>query len=358
MIKFVAIFLIWVIALVLTLAVVKGKGKPITLLDKNGNPYPEGISTRESVVIGGAKQSFFIASENKNNPVLLFLHGGPGSPEVGMHSFQPSQRLEERFTVCYWEQRGAGLSYGARLKPDEMTMELMVSDTIELTEYLMQRFDKQQIYLMGHSWGTLLGAAVLQEKPEYFKAYFGVAQVTNQLLSEQQAYHYMLQYAKEIGDTKAVQALEKFDPSAEDFPSSPYMMSARTAYMNKYGVGLVHEENFKMSAMIKQILFFEGYSLADFAKFGMGSMFSSKEMFHLVADQNLMVSSTHFDVPIYIFHGLHDKQVSYDLSYEYYNLISAPDKNFYTFENSAHSPNFEEHERFLEIVFSLLDENE
>lgn len=354
--KIVIIVLIWLVALLLTFIVAKGKGRPITLLDQNGNPYPNGISTREKIMVGGKEQYIFLAGEDKNNPILLFLHGGPGSPEVAMHSFEPGQRLEERFTVCYWEQRGAGLSYGARLEPDQMNLELMVNDTIELTEYLRERFDQKQIYIMGHSWGTFLGAKTIQQKPEYFKAYFGVAQVTNQIESEKLAYEYLLSHAIEIQDQQAVKDLEKIDPAAADFPSNTYLMSSRTKYMNKYGVGIKHIANYNMSEFLKQVLFFEGYSAFDFLKFGLGNLFCNNTMSYIVNSENLMETTNQFQVPVYIFHGIHDQQVSYRLSLQYYEGLSAPDKGFYTFENSAHSPNFEEPEKFLSIVFSLLDE--
>ncbi|QOX64311.1 alpha/beta hydrolase [Anoxybacterium hadale] len=347
--------LILILAAFLILIALKGKGKPITLLDHDGKPYENGISTREGVIIGGKKQYFFIAGENKNNPVLLFLHGGPGSPEVAMHQFMPGERLEERFTVCYWEQRGAGLSYGARLEADKMTLELMVSDTIELTEHLMERFNQKQIYIMGHSWGTFLGTKVISAKPEYYKAYFGIGQVSDQLESERAAYGFLLQHATEIKDEKAVRDLKKTDPNKDDFPTDEYLRAARTNYMNKYGVGIKHIENYKMAELIKAVFLFEGYSALDFMKYGLGSKFSTDKMFHIVTRENLMRTTNQFEVPIYIFHGVYDLQVSYSLALQYFELMKAPEKAFYSFEHSAHSPNFEETKLFLEIVFSLLD---
>lgn len=350
--------LILILAAFLILIALKGKGKPITLQDHDGKPYENGISTREGVIIGGKKQYYFIAGENKNNPVLLFLHGGPGSPEVAMYKFLPGERLEERFTVCYWEQRGAGLSYEARLEADKMTLELMVSDTIELTEHLMERFNQKQIYIMGHSWGTFLGTKVISARPEYYKAYFGIGQVSDQLESERAAYDFLLQHATEIKDEKAIKDLKKTDPNKDDFPTDEYLRTARTNYMNKYGVGIKHIENYKMAELIKAVFLFEGYSALDFMKYGLGSKFSTEKMFHIVTHENLMRTTNQFEVPVYIFHGVYDLQVSYTLALQYFELMKAPEKAFYSFEHSAHSPNFEESKLFLEIVFSLLDRYE
>lgn len=331
------------------------KGKAITLKDSKGATYPNGISTRQGVMINGKKQYMFIVGEDKDNPVLLFLHGGPGSPEVGMCEFIPGKRLEERFTVCYWEQRGSCLSYGAKVKPKDMTMELMVSDTMEVTKYLIKKFNQEQIYIMGHSWGTLLGIKTISKKPEYYKAYFGIGQISNQKESEKLAYKYMLEHAREMEDIKAIKILEKFDVNSPDFPTNKYIMSDRTNYMNEYGIGIIHEEGFRMSTLIKRLMIFEGYSVFDFIKYALGGMYSNKTIFQDVLKANLMETHRKFKVPIYILHGKYDMQVSHELALQYYNIIEAPDKGFFTFDESAHSPNFEEVDKFLEIVFSKLE---
>lgn len=356
--KVIIILIIWLLALILTIAIIKGKGKPVTLLDESGKKYVDGISTKETVTIGNSKQTIFIVGEKKDNTVLLFLHGGPGSPEVAMHSFEAGNRLEEKFTVVYWEQRGSGLSYNARLSPEEMTLDLMINDTIELTEYLTERFGQDKIYLMGHSWGTFLGTKVISRKPEYYKAYLGIGQVSDQRQSEVDAYNYMLEHAKEIDDQKAIISLSKFDPANESFPSTKYMGTARTNYMNKYGVGIKHKMDFRMSEIIKEVFDFEGYSLSGFVKFAMGSLYSQNTLFDFVLQEDLKKTTTDFEVPVYIFHGIYDKQVSYELSKKYFNSINAPDKEFFSFEHSAHSPNFEETNKFLQIVFSIYDKIE
>ena len=356
--KIVLIVVLVILGLLVIALLKRGKGKPIKLLDENGNSFPNGLSTREKIMIGGVSQYVFITSENVNHPVLLFLHGGPGSSEIGLEDFTHGQRLEEKFTVCYWEQRGAGLSYGAGKSSEKMTVDLMVTDAIELTEYLMKRFDKDQIYIMGHSWGTFLGTKVISKKPEYYKAYFGIGQISNQKASEKIAYHYMLEHAEKIGDVKAVNTLKAENPESPNFPSNKYLLSVRTNYMNKYGVGLIHSDNFKMSELVKKILAFKGYSFFDILKYPLGSQLSSKMLFPSVIAENLMETETQFELPIYILQGAFDMQVSYSLAKDYSDLLLAPKKGFYTFKNSAHSPNLEEKELFLETVFTILENSE
>ena len=354
MIGCILLLLLFIISLI---ALIKGQGTPVRLSKESKNTFDKQFSTREKIYINNSEQYVFITSEDITNPVLLFLHGGPGSPEVAMHNFKDEDRLEKRFTVCYWEQRGAGLSYQARLSPEEMTLDLMVEDTLQVTEYLMKRFHKEQIYLMGHSWGSFLSIKTIQKKTDYYKAYLGVGQLSDQKESERLAYDFMLNHATLIKDKKAIKALTAYDLNTNSFPSNKYIMSTRTKYMNKYGIGVKHEDNFKMTVLLKEVFLFSGYSLIDCVKFGLGSSFSMN-LNSIYLNENLMETSTHLNVPIYILHGIYDYQVSHELAKEYLETIQAPDKGFYSFNQSAHSPNFEETKKFLTIVFSLLDKQE
>lgn len=148
------------------------------LRDLEGKEITGSLSEKNSTEIGGMQQGFFIRSENPENPVILFLHGGPGSPELQIIiPFERSERLEKYFTVCYWDQRGAGMSYNKTIAPATMTVEQMVEDTRQITEYLQQRFNQDKIYLMGHSWGTYLGVKTIEKYPENYLAFIGIGQV-------------------------------------------------------------------------------------------------------------------------------------------------------------------------------------
>lgn len=158
------------------------------------------------VEINGRMQGMFLQTKNIQNPVLLFLHGGPGSPEFAFSEKYPA-KLDQIFTVCWWEQRGCGLSYSRSIRQDEISIEQMVSDTITVSEYLRKRFKKEKIYVMGHSWGTLLGILTIQKSPELFYAYMGIGQVADQDRSERIAYSYMLDSFRKAGNKKMVKKL-------------------------------------------------------------------------------------------------------------------------------------------------------
>ena len=358
-IKIIGISLLAIITLLLIgllVLALYSPGKLEPLKDKEGVEIVGSISEKIFTEIGGIKQGFFIRSENPENPVILFLHGGPGSPELPMfYPFETPERLEKYFTVCYWDQRGAGMSYSSTIDPTTMTLAQFIDDTRQITEYLQQRFNKQKIYLMGHSWGTYLGVKTIEKYPDNYIAFIGIGQISNQLESEKIAYNYMMQHAKEIGDKRAVKKLERFNPNASDFPSLKYLLSARSLLMNKYKIGIIHSNEFSVSGLIKNMLTFKGYSISEKLFYFKGSMFSLDNVWHYVESDNLNETSTKFQVPLYIIHGKFDYQVSHTLARQYFERIEAPDKAFFTFENSAHSPNVEEPDRFVTVVREITD---
>ena len=240
---------------------INSPGKLESLKDKDGKEIAGSCVEKSWIAIGGVRQGFFIRSENPENPVLLFLHGGPGSPELPLSiPYESSERLEKYFTVCYWEQRGAGMSYSKLLDTTDITIEQMVEDTRQITEYLQQRFNKEKIYLIGHSWGTYLGMKTIEKYPDHYLAYIGIGQISDQRESEKLAYDYMLQHATEINDTKALEQLNRHDRNASAFPAFDYM-PFRSLLMNKYGIGILHQ-GFPMMRIVKYLMSFKGYTLS------------------------------------------------------------------------------------------------
>jgi pimeloyl-ACP methyl ester carboxylesterase len=229
-----------------------------------------------------------------------------------------------------------------------MTVDQLVEDTRQMTEYLKHRFNQEKIYLIGHSWGTFLGIKTIEKYPENYAAYIGIGQISKQLESEKLAYDYMLKHATAINDKSALEKLKKHDRNAPDFPRFDYM-AIRSLLMNRYGIGMMHQDA-SMVKILKGFLFFKGYTVSEKINYFKGSWFSLNQLFFLFRDCNLFDSSVSFDVPVYIVHGKYDYQVSYVLSREYFDQIEAPEKDFITFENSAHSPNIEEPEKFVQTI--------
>lgn len=175
-----------------SLLLVLSPGRPAQLRDEAGTLITGSLSERVFVEINGIRQGMFIQSDDPSNPVLLFLHGGPGMPEFVFAETHPTP-LARHFTVVWWEQRGAGMSFDPAIPPETMTLEQMIVDVIAVADHLRARFRQDRIYLLGHSWGSFLGLQVAAAAPDRFHAYVGMAQVAHQLRSEMLAQAAMLE---------------------------------------------------------------------------------------------------------------------------------------------------------------------
>jgi pimeloyl-ACP methyl ester carboxylesterase len=150
------------------------------------------MSTLEKVRVGGADQWILERSENIDNPIVLFLHGGPGTSQLTLNR-RNTRDLERFFTVVNWDQRGAGKSYPAIRNVQRMTIDQFVEDTRELTLYLLRTFDKARLVLVGHSWGTVVGALAVARYPELYSCYVGVGQTANMTDGERASYRWTLE---------------------------------------------------------------------------------------------------------------------------------------------------------------------
>jgi len=308
---------------------------------------------KEYVIINGVKQGIFFVGKNISKSIILFLHGGPSSPEyVWFHSDVTKNCMENYFIICYWEQRGAGMSYNKSLVGNNITLTKLVADTIEISKYLITKFKVEKLYLMAHSSGTALGIKAIRQNPELYHAYIPIGQVVNVRTSEQNIYNIMLDYATKVNDEPIVSQLEKIDSNAPDFPTIKYMMAVRNRITHKYGLGITRVPD-KMSTLYKKIFFFSGYSMREKANFFKGLSFGIK-LLPEFSKLDLRNEPLIFHIPIYFMHGTFDGQVSLSLAKQYFEMITAPDKAFFEFKNSAHSPNYEEQEEFVSILKTVL----
>ena len=357
---------IGIIFICLLVVLINSPGKLPPLRDARGKVIKDSISEKVWLEIGGIKQGMFIRGEDLQNPVVLYLHGGPGEPMLqfisALEKLENVERLEKYFTVCYWDQRGAGMTYSKSMDPSTMTVEQMVEDTCEVTEYLKSRFGQDKIYLVGQSWGTYLGVKTIEKYPENYLAYIGVGQTVNCVESERLAYDYMLNYAKEINDKDVIEELEKYDMrdfpwfDANDLSWYHYLAKPRSDILNKYGVGRMRQ-GVTFPDILKAFFLFKGYTLSEKINWFIGEDFSMVHLFPFVLNDNFFVSSLKFEIPFYVVQGDYDYITSRVLAEKYINAIEAPKKEFFVFNNSAHSPNLEEPERFVEVLLQIASEN-
>lgn len=322
-------------------------GKPAPFVDEIGHALPDSISEKIRVDINGFEQGMFVKGKDRTKPMLLYLHGG--MPEYFLTQRYPTG-LEAEFVVCWWEQRGAGLSYRPDMSPESLTVEQLVADTLTLTNHLRQRFRRDRIYLLGHSGGSFLGMHAVARAPELYHAYIGVAQMANQLRSEKRAYDYMLARCRVERHATLARKLEAAPVTLED-GVPPRYYRVRDEAMHALGVGTMREMRSVITGLFLLSLRNRDYTLAEKinlwrgkAAMGVSSMW--KEM--LAVDLAEQVPSV--DVPVYFLHGVHDYTCAYAEASSYFDRLTAPLKGFYTFDESAHSPMFEEPGKVMAIL--------
>jgi pimeloyl-ACP methyl ester carboxylesterase len=325
----------------------RSPGLPVSSTGSDGRARPPAVAEKVFVTINGARQGMFITGADDAHPVLLYLHGG--MPGYFLNIRYPSS-LEERFTVVWWEQRGAGLSYEPGAPAGAVTTEQLISDTLEVTHYLRHRFGRDKIYLMGHSGGTFIGLQVVARAPQFYHAYIGVAQMVRQLRSEVRAYAYMVETFRSRGDASMVRRLEAA-PVSEDTGVPAAYLSVRDQAMHALGVGTTHRMRSVLTGIFLASWLCPAYTLREKWRLWRGKLTAGvsvlwQEM--LRTDLASLVPDVR--VPVYLLHGVYDYTCSYPEARAYFDRLQAPVKGFYTFAHAAHSPIFEEPERVGRIM--------
>jgi pimeloyl-ACP methyl ester carboxylesterase len=344
MLTILAAVLTGILVLLFTALAWRSPGRPRPFLGPDGKPLAGSIAEKIHVTINGVEQGMFITGRDRTRPVLLFVHGGPSMPEYWLSQRYPTV-LEDLFVVCWWEQRGAGLSNRSTTPPETVTMEQLVRDTIEVTQYLRQRFGQDRIYLIAHSWGTVLGIQAADRAPELYHAYIAMAQVTSQNASERLAHAHMLAFFRQTGDQTMVKALERY-PVPDRGPLSPAYLALRDAAMHRSGVGTTHAMRSVVTGVFIPSLLSPVYTLSEKLALWRGKWSPySQMMWNQMLDMDLRASVSTLRIPVYFLHGAFDYTVAYPMAKDYFATLEAPTKGFYTFPDSAHSPLFEEPER-------------
>lgn len=325
-------------------------GRPAPLRDATGNIIPGSLSERVTVEIGGIAQGMFIQSADPANPVLLFLHGGPGMVEFFMEHEYPTG-LAQHFTMVWWEQHGAGMSFSSDIPPETMTLDRMIADTIEVADHLRARFGQDRIILLGHSWGAYLGIQVAAAAPDRFRAYVGMGQIVHQLRSEVMAHDHLLKVYRARGDTAMVRRLEAAPVTMEDGTSDTWIR-LRDHAMHGAGVGHMREMTSVVTGIFLPMWRVRAYTLPEKINIWRGKLWSHPFFWNDLIRDDLGARLTTFDLPIYVLAGRHDYTTNTELSRAWFDAIEAPVKGFYLFDNSAHSPLFEEPERATQILLN------
>lgn len=349
---------IWVIVVLIFLIMIifpPSAGKIPQFYDDNGEQLPNSISEKCYLEVDGVQLGMILLAKDMSNPVLLICGGGPGIPEYLLESIYPS-KLADEFTVCYFEYRGTGLSYDSNINISDMTTERYVTDIVEVTNYLRDRFSQEKIYILGHSFGSYVAIKTVQQYPEYYYAYIAMSQICNQKESEYRAYDYMKEQYELLANERM---LRKFDEypirESEQMYLKYFSSSLRDTAMHDLGVGTTHDMNSVITGIFFPSLKCTAYTWQERINIWRGKSVSAS--FPVIEDSlrfNAFDDITTLQVPIYFFAGQYDYTCCYSLQKEYYEQIDAPVKQFYIFENAAHSPIYENPEEAGEFLQEIL----
>lgn len=322
-------------------------GRPAPVTDDEGRIVPHSISEKLFLDVNGTRQGMFLRGRDPANPVLLHLHGG--LPEYFLGERRPTA-LESSFTVAWWDQRGAGLSYSSSMPRTTITMEQCILDTISVTQHLRERLGQERIYLMGHSGGSFIGIQAVSREPGLYAAYIGVAQMVDQLRSEQLAYEFLVAEAERRHDVRLLRRLLAAPVSEANGTPEGYL-AVRDKAMHRLGVGTTHDMRSVVTGVFLPSLASPQYSPAEKLGLWRGKLAGGvSPLWDDMLSTDLAEQVPSLEVPAYFLHGAFDRTCSYDLARDYLERLEAPVKGFYTFEHSAHSPIFEEPERTGEIL--------
>lgn len=306
---------------------------------------PHGIRQQLLMPIDGTKQWISIRGNDLRNPILLVLHGGPASPEApAAWTFQAP--WEDYFTVVEWDQRGTGKTYAANT-PAQMAPGMnvagMTRDAAVLVQYLRERFHKKKIFVLGHSWGTVLGVMLAQSHPDWFYAYIGVGQVVNTRRGERIGYEFALSEAKVHHNLEAIRQLIAIAP----YPGKQLTLnrvSVRSKWEMYYGGLAYGRRDFAWDADTWELS--PDYSARDLDAIGAGSQYSLKYLLGPLLTVNLD-DVTQFGCPVIEFVGAHDYTTPSSPVIGWFQRLHAPSKRLVIFGDSGHMIFEEQPGRFL-----------
>jgi len=317
----------------------------------------DGIDSLQAVSIGGIDQWIHVRGEHVGNPVLLFIHGGPGQAAIAMaREFQ--RPWEARFTVVQWDQRGAGKTYAANdreLQRRTMTVPRMEQDALEVANYLRRRFNRDKIVVVGHSWGTVLGLWLAHEHPEVVSAYVGVAQLVDARLTNRTGYEDALATARLGHRDDAVKELESIQPYPAPTMDLRKTSIAQTWQAELLGPPADGTQYLDMRRIFATLLTAPEYSLGDVYGLTRGQIFSLEVMIPQVQSLDLSKLGVDFRVPVFFFQGRLDPYCRPAVIEAYARTITAPRHDIVWFERAGHFPFYESREEFAAELARVLN---
>ncbi|MEQ8719054.1 MAG: alpha/beta hydrolase [Acidimicrobiales bacterium] len=315
----------------------------------DGEKVAGSIAELTSVEIGGHDLAMMIRGHDADAPVLLFLAGGPGGSEMGaMRNHLPE--LEEHFVVVTWDQRGTGKSYTELDPTSTLTLEGAVSDTIEVTEYLRDRFDRDRIHLVGQSWGSILGVLAAQQHPEMYASFTGTGQMVSPLETDTIFWEDTLAWARANGDDGLVEELTSIGP-----PPYENFLHYETALSHEHEVyPYDHSQNSEGEGGFSENLLEEEYTLTEQVHLLGAFMDTFTTLYPQIQHIDFRLDAPSLDVPVFFAQGTHEADGRAEPFAQWYEMLDAPVKELVVLDTSGHRPLFEQPDEFVDFMVDVV----
>ena len=319
------------------------------LRGSDGHVLPKSVAEARYVRLGGVDQWVMIRGENVGNPPLVVLHGGPGMSEMGFfrHCNAP---LERHFTVVHWDQRGTGKSFDRHIPRSSLTLEQFIADLDQLVDIVRRRFGMEKVAILGHSWGSTLGAIYAARFPAKVSVYVGAAQVGDSAAAESLSYSYGIAEAERRHDEKALKKLREIGPPPYPAESVFVERTVVNRLDGQAGLGFLWKAGRALFGRPES-------SILDLPNLVRGFRFTLDAMYAEVSKLNLLKLVPTLNMPVVIFVGRRDHWVPPETSVAYFDALTAPSKKLVWFEHSGHEAFVDEPEKFnatmVEVVRPL-----
>jgi pimeloyl-ACP methyl ester carboxylesterase len=298
-------------------------------------PGPHAVAELRRITLGGFEQAVLVRGEDRRNPVLLYVHGGPGSAHLPIARHY-SGSLEKHFVVVHWDQRGAGASCRS-VDWTTLSLKRIVDDTIELAQVLGQG---RKIFLIGHSWGSLVGALAVQRRPDLFYAYVGTGQLVHRDRQEALSYAWVVEQATRAGDAKALAELATISPPYAS--QSEFALQRR--WLDKYHGEIYAHKRFP--EILPAAVFGREYTLADRLRYTRCFRQSLDALLQDRLHVDLFERVPKLEVPVFLFTGRHDYNTVWTLVEAWATKLDAPQVEMVWFEDAGHFLAIEAPEEF------------
>ncbi|MBX7482011.1 alpha/beta hydrolase [Qipengyuania sp. 6D47A] len=302
---------------------------------------PDGVQETFTATLGGTRQVVNVRGADRDNPILLFIHGGPGAVEMPIAwSFQ--RPWEDFFTVVQWDQRGAGRSYLLN-DPDviapTLTLDRYRDDAIELIEQLRARYGKRKIFVLGHSWGSAVGLAVAARRPDLLHAYVGMGQIIDFKENERVGMAWTIEQARIRGDLDAAREVEELRPYPDGGTFTIEQADGWRKHAIRYGALAAYRQDADFYLRAPRLS--PEYNAADRQAWSDGAAFTVETLFPRLADLSF-TTTRELEIPVIMLLGRHDYVTPSSITQEWMARLSAPRKQTILLEHSAHLPMVEQ----------------